>query len=304
MPAPLDLAALEIFRAVAAESSVTRAAQRLARVQSNVTTRLKQLEDDVGAELFLRDGKRMVLTPVGDRLLGYAEQLLALAEEARQAVQPRQPSGRLRIGAMESTAASRLPRPFAEYHQRWPEVALEVSTGTTCALLDALVARTLDCALVADPAAMAPAADAHLPSGLEALPVYTEALRLLLPPGHPPVERAEQIGVRTLAGFARGCVYRHIGEHWLNRTAQPAARGWQVLEVGSYHAILACVAAGSCIAVVPQSVLDLHAAPGQMTVQALAEVDTLLVKRRGYRSAAYDAFAELLSPAQPLRARA
>ena len=52
----MDLAALEIFRAVAAEGSVTRAAERLGRVQSNVTTRVQQLEEQLGAPLFLRSG--------------------------------------------------------------------------------------------------------------------------------------------------------------------------------------------------------------------------------------------------------
>src|SRR5690606_13493663 len=60
--APLDLAALEIFRAVAAQGSVTRAAEQLSRVQSNVTTRVRQLEADLGTVLFLREGKRMALT--------------------------------------------------------------------------------------------------------------------------------------------------------------------------------------------------------------------------------------------------
>src|SRR3989344_5303647 len=83
---PLDLAALDIFRTVAAEGSVTRAAERLQRVQSNVTTRVRQLEADLGTPLFLREGKRMALTPEGEVLRGYADRLLALAEEARQAV--------------------------------------------------------------------------------------------------------------------------------------------------------------------------------------------------------------------------
>ena len=110
---PLDLAALAIFRAVAQEGSVTRAAERLQRVQSNVTTRVRQLEADVSATLFLREGKRMALTAEGELLLGYADRLLALAEEARQALRPGEPGGRLRLGSMESTAASRLPAPLA-----------------------------------------------------------------------------------------------------------------------------------------------------------------------------------------------
>ena len=100
----MDFVALEIFCAVAAEGSVTRAAERLQRVQSNVTTRVRQLEDELGSALFLRENKRMALTPEGQIFLGYAQRLLALAEEARQALQPSQPQGRLRLGAMESSA--------------------------------------------------------------------------------------------------------------------------------------------------------------------------------------------------------
>ncbi|MBM2605856.1 LysR family transcriptional regulator, partial [Pseudomonas sp. BIS1] len=147
----MDLSSLEIFRAVAHEASVTRAAQQLQRAQSNVTTRIRQLEEDLGVELFLRDGKRMSLTERGSEFLAYAEQLLALADEARQSMHPAEPGGRLRLGSMESTAASRLPALLASYHKACPRVALEVSTGTSRALFDGVRARRLDCALVAAP---------------------------------------------------------------------------------------------------------------------------------------------------------
>src|SRR3989338_10998107 len=91
---PLDLAALDIFRTVAAEGSVTRAAERLQRVQSNVATRVRQLEADLGPPLFLREGKRMALTPEGEVLRGYADRLLALAEEARQGLRAGPPPRR------------------------------------------------------------------------------------------------------------------------------------------------------------------------------------------------------------------
>jgi len=122
----VDLAALTIFRAVVRENGVTRAAAKLNRVQSNVTTRIKQLEEQLGADLFIRDGRRLVLTPAGETLLPYAERLLALADEARHAVRADRPSGRLRLGTMESVAATRLPGLLARYHQQWPDVALEL----------------------------------------------------------------------------------------------------------------------------------------------------------------------------------
>jgi DNA-binding transcriptional LysR family regulator len=299
MSSVLDLASLEIFCAVAAEHSVTKAARRLERVQSNVTTRVQQLEEELDTALFLRDGKRMTLTPDGERLLAYAEQLLSLSEEARQAMRPQRPSGRLRIGAMESTAATLLPQLFAQYHCRWPEVDLAISTGTTAALIDAVLARTLDCALVADPAATAcDRADAQpLDAQLYGVPVFSEQLMLVLPGDHPVVHSPQDLQITTLAGFARGCAYRQIGENWLSTVGKNDARQVKVLEVGSYHAILACVAAGSCIAVMPRSVLDLQRAGPDFTTCELMSVDTLLVSRKSYAPAAFEAFARMLPPA-------
>src|SRR5689334_22053311 len=100
----MDLVALQIFKTVAEAGGITRAAARLHRVQSNVTTRVRQLEAEVGAQLFLRDRRRLALTAEGQVLLTYAERMLSLAEEAQSALRRTQPAGRLRIGTMESTA--------------------------------------------------------------------------------------------------------------------------------------------------------------------------------------------------------
>ena len=280
----MDFVALEIFCAVAAEGSVTRAAQRLQRVQSNVTTRVRQLEDAVGCTLFLREGKRMALTPEGQTLLAYAQRLLALAEEARQALQPSQPQGRLRLGAMESTAASRLPGPLARFHGQWPGVALELSTGASQGLLDRLRAHTLDAVLIAWPPGQ--------PSdpALDAVPVFCEELLLALPADHAPISGPQDVQPRTLAAFERGCSYRHIAQQWLAARTPPL----QWLELGSYHAILACVAAGNCVGVVPRSVLELARTPPALHLHPLQSVDTLLVRRAGYRSAALDALQQAL----------
>ncbi|MFT3813216.1 MAG: LysR substrate-binding domain-containing protein [Acidovorax sp.] len=282
----LDLTALDIFRTVAAEGSVTRAAERLSRAQSNVTTRVRQLEAELGATLFLREGKRMALTPEGEVLLGYADRLLALAEEARQALRPGRPGGRLRLGAMESTAASRLPAPLARLHAQWPGVALELSTGTSQALVDRLRAHALDAALVAWPPGQA------VDAALDARPVFTEALMLALPAGHPRVREPQDVRPGTLAVFGAGCTYRRIAQDWFAPRPQPM----QLLELASYHAILACVAGGGCVGVVPQSVLTLASNGAPLTLHPLAAIDTLLVRRHGYRSAALDALEQALAP--------
>ncbi|MEM5619968.1 LysR family transcriptional regulator NmoR [Pseudomonas aeruginosa] len=282
----MDLSSLEIFRAVAHEASVTRAAQRLQRAQSNVTTRIRQLEEDLGVELFLRDGKRMSLTERGSEFLAYAEQLLALADEARQSMHPAEPGGRLRLGSMESTAASRLPALLASYHKARPRVALEVSTGTSRALFDGVRARRLDCALVAAGPGWAGELDG---SGLRGEPLFREELLMILPAEHPPVHDVAEVRLRTLAGFARGCTYRQLAEDSLGTPLT-------VQEVGSYHAILACVAAGACVGVLPRSVLQLLGTPPLRSLP-LAEVDTWLVWREGYATAAFERWRGVLGQA-------
>ncbi|HFH3880830.1 LysR family transcriptional regulator NmoR [Pseudomonas aeruginosa] len=282
----MDLSSLEIFRAVAHEASVTRAAQQLQRAQSNVTTRIRQLEEDLGVELFLRDGKRMSLTERGSEFLAYAEQLLALADEARQSMHPAEPGGRLRLGSMESTAASRLPALLASYHKACPRVALEVSTGTSRALFDGVRARRLDCALVAAGPGWAGELDG---SGLRGEPLFREELLMILPAEHPPVHDVAEVRLRTLAGFARGCTYRQLAEDSLGTPLT-------VQEVGSYHAILACVAAGACVGVLPRSVLQLLGTPPLRSLP-LAEVDTWLVWRKGYATAAFERWRGVLGQA-------
>src|ERR1700739_1689943 len=101
----MDLSDLRIFTTVVREGGITRAAERLNRVQSNVTTRIRQLEEDLDVSPLIREGKRLHLAPPGQALLGYAERLLALADEARAALKDPRPRGVFRLGAMESTAA-------------------------------------------------------------------------------------------------------------------------------------------------------------------------------------------------------
>ena len=126
----LDLKSLEIFRTVSVEGSVTKAAIKLNRVQSNISTRIKQLEQQLEKTLFLRQNRRLTLTPDGDLLLSYAERLFQLSMEALEALNGGKPSGVLRIGTMESTAAARLPEILSRYHQLYPDVEIELETDT------------------------------------------------------------------------------------------------------------------------------------------------------------------------------
>src|SRR5437764_15083233 len=116
----MDLSDLVIFTTVVDAGGITRAAERLHRVQSNVTTRVRQVEAELGVELFVREGKRLRVSSNGRVLCDYAHRLLDLARQAREAIQDGRPRGLFRLGAMESTAAVRLAVPLSEYHRRNP----------------------------------------------------------------------------------------------------------------------------------------------------------------------------------------
>ncbi|WP_042270997.1 LysR substrate-binding domain-containing protein [Paraburkholderia heleia] len=285
----MDLAELAIFRAVVRENGVTRAAAKLNRVQSNVTTRIRQLEDQLGTPLFTRAGRRLILTPAGETLLPYAERLLALADEARHALKAGRPAGRLRLGTMESAAASRLPGLLAHYHQTWPEVTLELETGTTGTLIERLGEYEIDAALIATPLDGLPNAEVF-----EFVPVYREDLVMLTPRGHRPIRQPGDIALSTLVAFERGCTYRAYVERWyLEHGIRPS----RVLELGSYHAIVACVAAGAGVAVAPRSVLELQRGADEVTTHSLGklgQIDTLLAWRRGHFSPALGALKDAL----------
>src|SRR5258708_38664995 len=108
----MDLSALHIFRSVAEAGGVTRAAEKLNRVQSNVTTRVRQLESELGVDLFVREGKRLHVSPAGKLFLDYAERLLDLARGGREGGPQAQPPGRLRLGTGGGAGPMALPPPL------------------------------------------------------------------------------------------------------------------------------------------------------------------------------------------------
>jgi len=277
----LDLDALHIFRTVAEQGGITKAATKLNRVQSNVTTRVKQLEERLGTRLFERHARSLSLSPEGKLLLRYADELLRLAHEAQAAVRSGTPRGTFRIGTLESTAATRLPPVLARYHRDWPDVQIELVTGTSGALVSRVHALEIEAAFVAEP---------FTAEGLEMQHAFDEELVVITPKSAPRVRSARDIGRRTVIAFAAGCSYRRRLEEWLGGESVVAAR---VMEFGSYHAIIACVAAGAGIAIVPKSVLKIAGSEKQVAVGTLpartARAKTMLVWRKGHQSIALDA---------------
>lgn len=288
---PMDLAALRFFRAVAEHGNVTLAAATLNTVQSNVTTRVRQLEDELGMPLFDRINRRLVITPAGRILNHYAERLLALAEEAGAAVRASDtPNGLLRLGSMETTAAARLPGLLAMLRQRYPEIELRLSTGPTAQLVQGVLTHQLDAALVAAPV---------LHPQLAMQEVLVEQPTLISAADWPTLENAAALAQRgpvAIFTFRDGCSYRQRLLEWLHRSGIQVA---QINEFGTFEAIIACVAAGMGISLLPRSVLQAHIAAAairtQPTPDDMSRSQTLLIwhAERSHHPARA-AFADLL----------
>jgi DNA-binding transcriptional LysR family regulator len=277
---------LQVFKAVVEEGGIVKAAHKLHRVPSNISTRIKQLEAAVGIPLFYRDRQRLHLSPSGELLLGYAERLIGLSEEARHAVSGAAPQGLLKLGALESTAASRLSGILADFHRRYPDVRLELTTGTNDMLVSAVAERRLDAAFIAEPPPV---------HGLAYLPVFRESLVVISSQDHAPINTARDAEGQSLIAFPLGCAYRRVLQRWLKRESLATLR---VLELSSYHAIVACVAAGAGIALMPEAVLDAmpqaHVRRNRIP-RAQSEMVTPLIWRKGEVSPAVLALRTLMA---------
>jgi DNA-binding transcriptional LysR family regulator len=290
----MDLSDLRIFTSVVREGGVTRAAEKLRRVQSNVTTRIRQLEEDLGVTLFIREGKRLHLAPAGQALLGYADRLLALADEARGAVRDPRPRGMFRLGSMESTAAVRLPKVLSEYHRLHPEVRIELRTGNPDELTTALLGGELDAALVAEPIADVP---------FDKTFAFAEEPVIVSAAGHPKIGRDGKFPGTAIA-FEPGCPYRKRLESFYARRGEMPER---TVELGSYHAMLGCVVAGMGIALLPISVLSTFPESKRLAVHRLPpgenRADVVLIWRKGADSPNIDALRDILSQPRTRRRR-
>lgn len=271
----LDLDSLQIFKAVVDFNGITNAAAQLNRVQSNITTRVKNLEQRLGVDLFQRSGGKLTPTTEGKLLYEYSEKLLRLSAEAEAALRSGALRGTLRIGTLESTAAARLPPLLSSYHERFPDVLLELISGSSDALISKVHRGEIEAAFVADP---------FNALGLDCQEAFVEELALIVSRSSP-VSNARDLQGMTIIAFSEGCSYRRVMEGWLTACEIAPTR---VLELASYHAITACVAAGTGVSIMPLSVLRAVQAEPLVRILPLpnpfARSRTHLVSRSGHRS--------------------
>lgn len=266
----MDLNELRIFLAVAEQGSVSRAAQTLNYVQSNITARLRKLEDDLGGDLFYRKSRGMGLTPAGENLLGYARKMLLLAEEARSVVAgPDHLHGKITIGSMETTAAVHLPTCLAAFHERYPDIEITLHTGTTGELRQMVLDYKLEGAFVGG---------AFDSADIVQEEIFREKMVLVTKKGYAGLSDPR---VRALIGFRQGCSYQKQLGDWLAELGRPPLK---IMQFGSLEAILGCVMAGMGVTLMPRAVMEHERYSRKLAVHPVPEhfatIPTMFIRRR------------------------
>ncbi|MED0998960.1 LysR family transcriptional regulator [Bacillus mobilis] len=280
----MDIKDLTVFYEVAKESNISHAAKNLNYVQSSVTMRMKQLENELGVPLFYRNGKGVTLTSNGGILLTYAKQIIHLMDQSIKAVQSNgtDPKGTLKIGCTESTTAVRLPSILTAYYEKYPEVELILETNTSEQLIRLVLERKLDGAFIAG-------STQHTELHTN---VFREEELVLI--SKKPLSSIKDIGDMNLLAFSQGCYYRNLLEDLLQEEDISPKR---VLEFGTIEAILACVKSNMGVAIMMKSILKGH--EHNLSFNPLPnkfkKVPTSFITRNDiFRSAALQKFMEMV----------
>jgi DNA-binding transcriptional LysR family regulator len=168
---------MRVFRSVARHLNFSRAAEELLLTQPAVTQQIKALEDEMGVPLFDRGGGHITLTPGGLALLPYADKMKELSEEAAAAVAGAygQQAGALGIGASQTIAQYLLANLLATFLRGHPQVVVTMRSGNSDAMLEALLARQIQIALIEGPERRK---DLHIE------PFMEDHMVLVVPAGH------------------------------------------------------------------------------------------------------------------------
>ena len=247
----MQLSQLQAFQAVVETGSVTAAAHRLNRVPSGISIRIQQLESALECSLFIRDRKRMVLSPSGRALLPRAQQILELSDGLRTLLHE-DDNGLVTIGALDVALTAFMPSlvgRFRERHQAQMDIRCEVSE----VLVTQVSSGELDIAITDGPPSQ--------PS-IESAYAFTEELVLTTEKHHPAVSSPADLRCRELYGFRRNCSYRLRMDQWLSSTP---SMNLPIIEMESYQIMLACVSAGTGAAWMPRSLLE--SLPGRENVR-------------------------------------
>lgn len=274
----LDMDVLRSLVAFVDHGTLAQAGERVGRTQAALSLQMRRLEEQTGEALFHREARKLVLSEAGEVLVGYARRILALNDEAQQAVRATSVTGQLRFGASQDFGETWLPPVLAQFRKAHPSVAMEIRVDGGTKLVAAVEAGEIDMALALG---LGDRPDAvtigHLPLVWVAHRDFEWTRGTPLP----------------LALFTAPCRFRNKGVAALD------AKGiaWNVaLTSPGLHGVWAAVNAGLGVTVrTPEGLLPgLEVADRRLGLPDLGNVDVSLYTARGRQSTAVKSLAAML----------
>jgi DNA-binding transcriptional LysR family regulator len=275
----MEISQLEVFLAVAREGGFSRAAEKLYRTQSAVSQAIRKLEAEIGEPLFDRSTRDGVMTDAGNVLREYAERLLNLRENAREALGELRElqKGKLVVGANEFTALYLL-RVLAEFRRLHPAIRIVVQRSLGSQIPDDI--RRHNCefgVLTYDPQ------DPELASVV----VYSDELIFVVPPQHP-LARESQVSIRQLG--AESFVAHIVSSPYREKVIQAFEKHKTPLHMGvelpTLQAIKRFVAMGNGVAFLPEISVEDEIARGELVRIPVQELRVHRKLRLVYRKSA------------------
>lgn len=262
----MDSNLLKVFVEVAKEKSISKAAVELGFAQSNVTSRIQQLEKSLGYKLFHRVPKGVMLTKEGERLYSHAIEIVKKVEIATLDMKNMTNQEQLIVASTESNAVTRIVPFLLQLHKDYPKMQLELITNTTKDIIKMLLDYQVDIAFISG-----------VPKDEELIVLNKVEETIVL------VEPKNEESSNVFLCFKKGCAYNDFGENYLLQNTQKEHKN---LEFGSYETILGCVKAGMGKSLLPLSIVEKLNYTNDLKITYLSEeiayLPTCLVCRKDY----------------------
>ena len=275
----MELSQLEVFLTVAREGRFSRAAEKLFRTQSAVSQTVRKLEEELGEPLFDRSSREGVLTDAGRTLQTYAEQLLYLRSDAREALGELRElqKGKLAIAANEFTALYLLPV-LAEFRRLHPMIKITVQRSLGSRIPDDLLRHTVELGVLSY--------DPEEPR-LRSIVVYLDELTFVVPPNHPLAGEKQisisQLGAEVFVAHIVSSPYREKVIETFRRYKTPLHMS---VELPTLQAITRFVSMGNGVALLPQISVENELARGELVSIPVRELRLHRKLRLVYRKEA------------------
>ncbi|MEC2074621.1 LysR family transcriptional regulator [Metabacillus fastidiosus] len=277
----MDNHELWVFKHVAELQSVSKAAEKLGYVQSNISQRIKSLEDELGVRLFTRNNRGVALTEEGNVLLQYTNQIILLMDEAKSAVNPKKWRQSLVIGASQTISAVKIPQLLSFFLKEHQNIDVKVRTNNRQKLQEMLSSGELDGIFING---------IYNDSQFYSIYSYYEKV-VLLSPKHSQFEKTRC--TTLIVNSDTNCIYRNkmIDFSQENNISDPT-----MLEFDSLESILQAVADGLGISIIPADVAAKRKEIQAIQYKEMSErvkID-FIIKRRKQQSQSLKKFIDFL----------